>query len=118
MDARLLNIEIVSHPEIHILISDVNGTMQNSPEMAKSVVAAAESAGVPHKVQAASRGVGTDAVFFSRVGLKVPTLVPLKVPQQTVAIYHQKWDTPEMFTINPMLNVLKLTLEWISCSGE
>ena len=61
MDARLLNIEMVSHPEIHILISDANGTMQNSPEMAKSVVAAAESAGVPHKVPAASRGVGERA---------------------------------------------------------
>jgi len=59
LDTQLLNFEMVAHPEIHILTSDVNGTLQNSSEMVKSVVAAVVSAGVPHKVQSASLGVGT-----------------------------------------------------------
>jgi hypothetical protein len=30
-----------------------------------------------------------------------------------MAFYHQKWDNPDILTIEPLLNVLKLTLEWI-----
>jgi aminopeptidase YwaD len=113
MDARLLNFETVAHPEITILTSDVNGAVQNSPEMVKSVVAAAHCAGVPYQVKSASLGVGTDAAPFSRAGLKAATLLPFKVPQQLVAFYHQKWDTPEILTVEPLLNVLKLAIEWI-----
>ena len=70
LDARLLNIETVAHPEISILTSDVNGTVKNSPEMMKSVVAAAKHAGVPYKVTSASLGVVNDSGPFSRAGLK------------------------------------------------
>lgn len=118
LDARLLNFEMVAYPEITILTSDVNGTVKNSPEMVKSTVAAAERSGVPYKVKAASLGTGTDAAPFSRAGLKATTLLPFKVPQQMVAFYHQKWDRPEVLTIEPLFNVLKLTLEWIRCGGE
>ncbi|CAG0998912.1 Aminopeptidase YwaD [Anaerolineae bacterium] len=118
LDARLLNFETVAHPEITILTSDVNNTVKNSPEMVKSVVAAAERAGVPYKVKPASFGVGCDSAPFSRAGLKAMTLLPFKVPQQMVAFYHQKRDTPEILTIDPLLNVLKLTFEWIRCGGE
>jgi hypothetical protein len=34
------------------------------------------------------------------------------------AFYHQKWDTPEVLTEEPLLNVLKLTFEWIRHRGE
>ena len=51
LDARLLNFETVVHPEIDILTSDLNGTVKNSPEMVKSVVAAAQRAGVPYKCE-------------------------------------------------------------------
>jgi hypothetical protein len=118
LDARLLNFETVAHPEIAILTSDVNGTMKHSPEMVKSVVAAAERAGVPYKVVPAYLGVGTDAASFSRSGLKATTLLPFKVPQQLVAFYHQKWDGPEVLTIEPLLNVLRLTFEWVRSGGE
>ena len=118
LDARLLNFETVAHPEIAILTSDVNGTVKNSPEMVKSVVAAAERAGVPYKVKSAFLGGGTDAGPFSQAGLKATTLLPFKVPQQMVAFYHQKWDTPEILTIEPLLNVLKLTFEWVRNGGE
>jgi hypothetical protein len=40
------------------------------------------------------------------------------MPQQIVAFYHQKWDTPEILTLEPLLNVLKLTFEWIRNGGE
>lgn len=118
MDARLLNYEMVAHPEIGILSSDINGTVKNSPEMVKSVVAAAERAGVPFKVRPAHLGIATDAGPFSRAGLEAVALLPFKVPQQLVAFYHQKWDTPEVLTIEPLLNVLKLTLEWVRTGGE
>jgi hypothetical protein len=97
----------------------VNGTVKNSPEMVKSVVAAAERAGVPYKVQSASfGGPGCDGAPFSQAGLKATTLLPFKMPQQMVAFYHQKWDSPEILTIEPLLNVLKLTFEWVRNGGE
>jgi hypothetical protein len=117
LDARLLNFETIAHPEITILSSDINGTVKNSPEMVKSAVAAAQRAGVPYKVQPAILGEGSDAGPFSRAGLWATTLLPFKVPQQMVAFYHQKWDRPEILTIEPLLNVLKLAFEWIRCGG-
>ena len=118
LETRLLNFEMVAHPEIAILTSDVNGTVKNSPEMVKSVVAAAERAGVPYKVKPASIGVGTDAASFNQAGLKATTLIPFKMPQQMVAFYHQKWDGPENLTIEPLTNVLKLTFELVRHGGE
>jgi len=118
LDARLLKFETVARPEIAILTSDVNGTVKNSPEMVKSVIAVAERAGVPYKVKSAFLGVGSDAGPFSKAGLKATTLLPFKVPQQMVTFYHQKWDGPEILTIEPLLNVLKLTFEWVHNGGE
>jgi hypothetical protein len=113
MNARLLNIETVANPEVVLLTSDINGTVKNSPEMVKSVVAAAERSGVPFRVQPATLGTANDSGPFSQAGLKAMTLLAFKIPQQMVAFYHQKWDRPEILTIKPLLNVLKLTLEWI-----
>lgn len=119
LDARMLNFETVTHPEIAILTTEVNGTVKNSLEMVKSLAAAAECAGVPYKVKTLPIGAGaSDAGSFSQVGLKAATLLPFKVPQQIVAFYHQKWDRPEILTIEPLLNVLKLTLEWVRNDGE
>ena len=38
--------------------------------------------------------------------------------REMVAFYHQKWDTPEVVPIEPLLNVLKLSLEWVRNGGE
>jgi hypothetical protein len=35
-----------------------------------------------------------------------------------VAFYHQKWDNPDILTIEPLLNMLKLTYEWIHKGDE
>lgn len=118
MDARLLNIETVAQPEIGILTSEVNGTVKIAPEMVKSVVAAAQRAGVPYKVYSAYLGAGSDAGPFSRAGIKATTLLPFKLPQHMVAFYHSRRDTLEMLAIEPLLNVLKLTLEWVRCGGD
>jgi hypothetical protein len=117
LDAQLLNFEIIAHPEISILTSEANGTVKISPEMVKSVVNAAQRAGVRYKAASASIGAGSDAAPFSKAGLKATTLLAFKVPQQMVAFYHQKWDTPEILTIEPLLNVLKLTFEWVHKGG-
>jgi hypothetical protein len=118
LDVRVLNFETVVHPEISILTSDLSGTVKNSPEMVQSVVAAAERAGVPHRLVSSSLGVANDSGPFSWAGLKGLTLLPFKIPQQLVAFYHQESDTPENLTIEPLLNVLKLSLEWINHRGE
>jgi aminopeptidase YwaD len=117
LDTRMLNIETVANPEFVILTSDINGTVKNSPEIVKSVVEAAERAGIPFKVKPASLGTANDSGPFSQAGLKALTLLGFKVPQQMVAFYHQKWDRPEILTLEPLLNVLKLTLEWVSKGG-
>jgi hypothetical protein len=117
LDARLLNYETIAHPEPMVLTSETNGTVKNSPDMVKSVVAAAERAGVPYKVQPATLGTGSDAGPFSRAGLKATSLVGFRMKQQ-VAFYHQRWDTPEILTLEPLSNVLKLSLEWVRCGGE
>jgi hypothetical protein len=118
LDARLLNFETVAYPEIAILKTDVSGFAKHSPEMVKAAVAAAERAGVPHSVKSAGMGTGTDAAPFSRAGLKATALLPFKVPQQMVAFYHQKADRPEVLTIEPLLNVLKLSVEWVRAGGQ
>jgi Zn-dependent M28 family amino/carboxypeptidase len=118
LDARLLNIEVIAFPEISILTDDVNG-VKNSIEMVKSVTKAAERAGVPFKVEPYPLGGGaSDAGSFTKAGLKALTLFPCKFPQQIVAFYHQKRDTPAVLTLEPIYNVLKLTLEWIRSGGE
>ncbi len=118
LETRLLNFEMIAHPEIGILTGDANGTLKNPPEMVKSAVAAARRAGVPYKVSAATFGTNTDAVSFNKAGLKALTLLPFKFPQQTVAFYHTVRDRPEVMTIEPLLNVLKLAFEWVRCGGE
>jgi hypothetical protein len=109
---------MVAHPEIMILTSEVSCTVKNSPEMVNSVIAAAERAGVPYTVKPAFLGVANDAGSFSRAGLKATTLLPSKIPEQMVDFYHQKWDGPDMLTIEPLFNVLKLAFEWVRCGAD
>jgi hypothetical protein len=40
------------------------------------------------------------------------------MPQQMVAFYHQKWDRPEVLTTEPLLNVLKVAVEWLRHGGD
>ena len=118
MDTRMLNIETVANPEFVILTSDINGTVKNSPEIVKSVVEAAERARVPFKVKPATLGTANDSGPFSKAGIKAVTILGFKIPQQMVTFYHQKWDNPDILTIEPFLNVLKLTFEWACKGGE
>ncbi len=117
LDVRLLNYETIAHRESIILTSETNGTVKVSPEMVNGVVAAAQRAGVPYRVQPATLGAANDAGPFSRAGLKATTLLGFGM-RQMVAFYHQKWDTPDVLTVEPLLNVLKLTLEWVRNGGE
>ncbi len=118
MHTRVLNFETVAHPEIVILTSDINGTVKHSAQIVKSVAQAAERAGVPYTIKSASSGVGTDAAPFSRAGVDATALLPFKIPQQLVAFYHQKRDRPEVVTMEPLLNVLKVSVEWIRRGGK
>jgi Peptidase family M28 len=117
LNAQVLNYEMIAHPLIPIMTSDINGTVKHSPQMVKSVEAAAQRAGVPYRVGPGYIGVITDAAPFTQAGLQAITLIPFKFPQQHVAFYHQKWDTPDKVTIEPLINVLKLTFEWIRNQG-
>jgi hypothetical protein len=118
LDARLLNVEMVAHREIAILTTDLNG-VRNAPEMVRSVARAADRAGVPFTLKPYPRGGGaSDAAPFSQAGLKATTLLPFRMPQQIVAFLHQRWDTPDVLTVEPLLNVLKLATEWVRAGGE
>jgi hypothetical protein len=86
--------------------------------MVRSVVGAAQRAGVPYKIGAAAFGAGSDAAPFSRAGLNALALMAFKIPQQQLAFYHQDRDTPDVLTIEPLLNVLRLSLEWVRAGGE
>jgi hypothetical protein len=118
LDARLLNLEMVADPVITIFTSDLNRSVRHAPEMVRSAVAAAEAAGVPYRVAPAGPGVGTDAGSFSRAGLKAVTLFPFRAPEQLVAFYHQRRDTPDVLTLPPIENALRLALAWIRRGGE
>jgi hypothetical protein len=85
--------------------------------MVNSLVAAAQRAGVPYRLQPATLGTSNDAGRFSRAGLKAATLLGFDI-QQMVTFYHQERDTPEILTIEPLLNVLKLALEWVAYGGD
>lgn len=117
LDTRVLNYEIVAYPEISIMVSDVNGTVKNSPEIVNSVAAAAQRAGVPYKMGSAGIGAGGDSAPFNQEGIKGITLLAFKVPQQQIAFYHQDRDTPEVLSLEPIQNMLKLTLEWVRNGG-
>lgn len=116
MDVRLLNFETIVDPEIAILTSEVNGTVKNSPAMVNSLIAAAQRAGVPYRLQPAMLGTSNDAGRFSRAGLKAATLLGFST-HQMVTFYHQERDTPEILTIEPLMNVLKLTYQWVLKGG-
>jgi hypothetical protein len=116
-NARLLNIEMIAYPETTILTSETNGTVNTSPELVQSAIAAAERAGVPYRVAPATLGTSNDAGPFCRAGIEATTLLPFKFPQQTVAFYHQRLDRPEALTPEPIFNVMKLVLEWIRLDG-
>jgi hypothetical protein len=118
LDVRMLNIETVANPKIIILSSDLNGIVKNSPQIVKSIVEAAGRAGVPFKVKPATLGTANDSGPFSRAGFKAATILGFKIPQQLVAFYHQKWDNPDILTIEPLLEVLRLTFEWIKHSRD
>jgi len=117
LDTRLMNYEIIAYPEIAILAADVNGTLKYFPEMVSGAVAAAQRAGIPYKIGAGGIGAGSDAAPFTRAGLKSVTLLAFKTPQQQLAFYHQDRDTPDVLSIEPLLNTLKLTLEWVKNKG-
>ena len=118
LDTRLLNFEMVAHPKIDIHATDVSG-VKNDPDIVKSVAAAAERAGVPYRVKAnPTSGGGSDAGSFSQAGLKATTLMPFEMPRQMLAFYHQKWDRPEVLTIESLFNALKLVFERVPHAEE
>ena len=117
LDARLLNIEMVADREIAILTSDAHGTVQSSPDVVRSAVAAAGDAGVPFRLQRAYLGVATDAASFSRAGLAATTLLPFRAAQM-VRFYHQAKDRPEQLDPGAMQNVLALAAGWIRGRGD
>jgi hypothetical protein len=118
LDARLLNFEVIADPQLNILATDVTG-VRNDPAMVQSLVDAAVRAGVPFQAKSnPTGGGGSDAGAFTEAGLKAATVQPMTMPEQMFAFYHQRHDAPDVLTIEPLLNVLKLSLEWVRNCGE
>jgi hypothetical protein len=118
LDARLLNYEMIAHPLVSILSTDQNGFVKTSPAMVESLVKAAGQSGVPYKVQQSGLGTATDAASFLQAGLQAATLIPFKMPEQLAEFYHQRTDTPDKLNPEAMMNVLKVTAEWLKESVE
>jgi hypothetical protein len=85
--------------------------------MVNSLVAAAQRAGVPFRLQPAMLGTSNDAGRFSQAGLKAATLLGFNI-QQMVTFYHQERDTPDILAVEPLLNVLRLAVEWVANGVE
>ena len=96
----------------------MNGTVKNSPDIVKSVVEAAENAGIPFNVKPSTPGTASDSGPFSKAGIMAITLLAFKIPQQMMAFYHLKWDNVDNLTIEPLINDLNLTFEWVSNGGD
>lgn len=118
LNARLLNYEMIAHPLVSILSTDQNGFAKTSPAMVESLVKAAGQSGVPYKVQQSGLGTATDAASFLQAGLQAATLIPFKMPEQLAEFYHQCTDTPDKLNPEAMMNVLKVTAEWLEGSVE
>lgn len=118
LDTRMLNYEVIARPEMFIITADMNGLWRYQSEAVQSAVSAAERAGVPYQIKPGQIGAGSDAGPFTKAGIKAVTILPFKAPEQYVAFYHQKWDRPEILTVESISNALKLALEWIRAGGE
>ena len=116
--ARVLNFETIARPELLILTGEANGAVKVSPEMVQSVAAAAQRAGIPHKVTPPWMGAGGDAAPFAQAGLPGLTVIGMKMPEDMIAFYHQKWDRPEVVCMDGMRHAVALAVEWIRCGGE
>lgn len=113
-DVRCLNIETISEPRITIFKSDLNAALRTSPELVKQVVQAAESAHVPHRVKPFPfGGGGTDAIPFTRMGIKCVSVYSLKAPAQMIAFYHQRTDNYDKLNKEALQNVMKIALELV-----
>lgn len=116
LDAQLLNLETIVYPRLAILTSEANGTVKNDPKLVNSLVTAARRAGVPYILQPALLGTAGDAGPFSQAGLQAVTLLGFTLSQM-VTFYHQAWDRPDILSLPPFVNALKLALEWIRYGG-
>lgn len=113
-DAELCNFETVICPVITILTSDCNGFVRNSRHVVDALAEAARRAEVPHRIKPFPfGGAGTDASPFSAAGIKASCLLPLKYPGQMVKFYHQPSDNYDILTPEPLINTLKIAIEWI-----
>jgi len=112
-DAMVFNIETVMDTTVNIMRSDCNGLCRNSPEMVRSLVEAAEEAGVRYRVRPwPFGGAGSDAYPFSQAGIQAACVLPVRYPQQVIRFYHQPADNYDILTLEPFETVLKLALAW------
>ncbi len=113
-DVRCLNIETISEPRITIFKSDLNAALRTSPELVKQVMTAADNAHVPYRVKPFPfGGGGTDAIPFTRKGLKCVSIYSLKAPAQMIAFYHQRTDNYDKLNKEALQNVMKIALELV-----
>jgi hypothetical protein len=120
LDARVCNLDTIIRPKIVIHTTDGNSFVKNSPEVYNGLVHAARAAGVPHaKMPFPTFGGGTDALPFSRYGIKAASLVAMAVPAQMIRWYHTPRDQYTLYEdekeggTRGLSNALKLCVEWI-----
>nr|MDO8111600.1 M28 family peptidase [Candidatus Sigynarchaeota archaeon] len=113
-DAVVVNFESICRAEMRVFTSDMNNFVKNDPSVVALIAEAAKVAGVPCDVKPFwFGGGGTDALPFSKMHIKAASLFSMKVPQQMIEFYHQKWDNYDKVPKEALSNALKIAVAFL-----
>jgi hypothetical protein len=124
-DAQVCNIDTVIRPTITVFTSDSNGFVRNSREVCGDLARAAAAVDVPRRLRPFPFfGGATDALPFSRYGIKAASLLSMTVPWQMIRWYHTPRDDYTLYEddgeggTSGLRNTLKICIEWIRRKSE
>jgi aminopeptidase YwaD len=112
----MLNIDsIYQLKELQFLTTDLNGTVNLSPEVAETCARLAEQAGYPHKpVKMVFGGGGTDAAELARVGVQATTLLAMNTALvRDGLVYHTIRDTVDAVEPQAVEACLRIAYEFV-----
>jgi len=116
LPTRVLNMDSIYRKDrIKFLISDINGFVKLSRDMAEECVAVAEKAGYGAKLFRVYPGVGgTDAAEFAKIGVEATTLiaVPTDVEKEPM-VYHTPADTVDNIEPGAVEACLRIVHDYI-----
>lgn len=111
-ETYVINHDTLYCPEISIFINDRNATVKNDKEFVGLVEQAAINADVPFMLEAFKfGGGGTDIIPFSENKIPGVCLYAMKVPEDMIKFYHQRYDNYDIVNKETLINAVKINLE-------